>query len=214
MASRMLHALLSASWKAEDSASWLFALRTSIEGNSTNQGRTAHGGMTTYHRRTTPFSPRNDLTLTTPPSNLLNLPSTRIDPSDQSAATAKQGKRVMSEDIVCDPAAEDGAEFADLLQARCPEMQVLTGAVGSTSSRERSHSEIQIVIPGERAVAEIVYRTPEGSVRRQAMSERQISIIPAGQPHQLLCARGTDLTVVRIASDLLKRIARESGMRA
>src|SRR6266436_7873358 len=105
-------------------------------------------------------------------------------------------------------------EFADLLQARCPEMQVLTGAVGSTSSRERSHSEIQIVIPGERAVAEIVYRTPEGSVRRQAMSERQISIIPAGQPHQLLCARGTDLTVVRIASDLLKRIARESGMRA
>ena len=120
----------------------------------------------------------------------------------------------MSEEIVCDPAAEDGAEFADLLQARCPEMQVLTGAVGSTSSRERSHSEIQIVIPGERAVAEIAYRTPEGSVRRQAMSERQISIIPAGQPHQLLCARGTDLTVVRIASDLLKRIARESGMRA
>ena len=120
----------------------------------------------------------------------------------------------MSEEIVCDPAAGDGAEFADLLQARCPEMQVLTGAVGSTSNRERSHSEIQIVIPGERAVAEIVYRTPEGSVRRQAMSERQISIIPAGQPHQLLCARGTDLTVVRIASDLLKRIARESGMRA
>ena len=120
----------------------------------------------------------------------------------------------MSEEIVFDPAAEDGADFADLLQARCPEMQVLTGTVGSTSSRERSHSEIQIVIPGERAVAEIVYRTPEGSVRRQGLSERQISIIPAGQPHQLLCARGTDLTVVRITSDLLKRIARESGMRA
>ena len=120
----------------------------------------------------------------------------------------------MSEEIVSDPAAQDGAEFADLLQARCPEMQVLTGAVGSPSSRERSRSEIQIVIPGERAVAEIVYRTPEGSVQRQGVSERQILIIPAGQPYQLLCARGTDLTVVRIAPDLLRRIARESGMRA
>src|SRR6266853_4119864 len=48
--------------------------------------------ITTCYRRATPFSPKNDLTLTTPPSNLLNLPSTRIDPPDKSAATAKQGK--------------------------------------------------------------------------------------------------------------------------
>src|SRR5258708_8548695 len=100
MASRMLHALLSAFLKAEDSASWLFALRTGIEGNSTNQGRTAHGGMATYHRRTTPFSPRNDLALTTPPSNLLNLPSTRIDPSDQSAATAKAGEGLCTKMLI------------------------------------------------------------------------------------------------------------------
>jgi AraC family transcriptional regulator len=119
----------------------------------------------------------------------------------------------MSEEIVCDLPAEDG-EFADLLQARCSEMQVLTGAVGPSSNRERSRSEVQIFIPGERAVAEILYRTPDGSVRRQTVSERQISIIPAGQPHRLSCPRGADLTVVRIAPGLLRRIARESGMRA
>lgn len=120
----------------------------------------------------------------------------------------------MSEENVGDPGAEDMAEFADLLQARCTEMQVLTGAVGQSLSRERSRSEIQIVIPGERTVAEILYRAPDGTVRRETVSERQISIIPAGQPYQFSCPRGAGLTIVRIASDLLKRIARESGMRA
>jgi AraC family transcriptional regulator len=120
----------------------------------------------------------------------------------------------MSEETVGDPGAEDMAEFADLLQARCPEMQVLTGAVAQSLSRERSSPEIQIVIPGERTVAEILYRAPDGTVRRETVSERQISIIPAGQPHQFSCPRGAGLTIVRIASDLLKRIARESGMRA
>ena len=120
----------------------------------------------------------------------------------------------MSEVIVGESAAKDGAEFADVLEARCVEMQLLTGAVGPSTGRERICSEIQIVIPGERVVAEILHRTLERSVRRQTVSERQISIIPAGQPHQLSRPPGADSTVVRIAPDLLKRIARESEMRA
>ena len=120
----------------------------------------------------------------------------------------------MSEEIVGDSAADNGVEFVDLLEARCAEIQVLTGAVVPFTGRERTCSEIQIAIPGERAAVEIVYRTTEGSVRRQTVTERQISIIPAGQPYQLSCLPGADLTVVRIAPDLLKRIARESGMRA
>jgi len=121
----------------------------------------------------------------------------------------------MSEEIVCDPAAQDGAGVrrpaTGSLVPKCKCSRVPSG----TNLKSRTQPlEIQIVIPGERAVAEIVYRTPEGSVRRQAVSERQILIIPAGQPISCSCARGTDLTVVRIASDLLRRIARESGMRA
>ena len=120
----------------------------------------------------------------------------------------------MSEDIVCNPALKDEVAFAELLQAGCPEMHVLTGTVGSCADGERCTSEIQLVIPGERGVVEVMHRTPDGSLRRQTMSERQIAIIPAGQEHQLSCRRGTDLNLLRIAPDLLRRIARENGMRA
>ena len=119
----------------------------------------------------------------------------------------------INEEVVFDSSARDELELADLLEARCSEIHVITGRVGAGSSRERTHSEIQIAIPGERVVAEIVYRTPDGQVRRETMTERQISIIPAGQPHQLSSPRGADMTVVRIAPDFLKRIARQSGMR-
>jgi len=114
----------------------------------------------------------------------------------------------MSKDCVRS-AAEDGGVRRPAA-GPLPEMQVLTGAVGSTSSRERSHSEIQIVIPGERQLPRSCIGHPkEGAA---ASDERAADLDhSAGQPHQLLCARGTDLTVVRIASDLLKRIARESG---
>jgi len=66
----------------------------------------------------------------------------------------------------------------------------------------------------ERAIAEIQYRTPDGRVQRQTMTEKQISIIPAGQPYQFSWPRGADLTVARIAPDFLKRAARACGMRA
>jgi AraC family transcriptional regulator len=124
------------------------------------------------------------------------------------------GKAFMNEERVGELAERDDAEFADVVEARCPEMHVLIGTVAPSTGRERTRSEIQIVMPGERVAAEILYRTPEGSARRQTVSDRQIAVIPAGQPYQLSCQRRAELIVVRIASDFLKRIARESGMRA
>jgi AraC family transcriptional regulator len=120
----------------------------------------------------------------------------------------------MSEEIVCNPVGRGEAEFAELLEARAPDIHVMTGKVRLSTGGERIHSEIQIAIPGERAIAEIQYRTPDGRVRRQTMTERQISIIPAGQPHQFSWPRGADLTIARIAPDFLKRAARACGMRA
>lgn len=120
----------------------------------------------------------------------------------------------MSENTVCDPTRRDEAEFGELLQAHCPEMHVLTGTYGASSNGERIRSEIVIVIPGERAVAEIMQRAPDGGPRRQMLSERQISLIPPGQTHELSCPARTELTMLRIEPELLRRIARESGMRA
>lgn len=120
----------------------------------------------------------------------------------------------MSETIVCDPTVRDEAEFGELLQARCAEMHVLAGTYGGSTSGERIRAEIQIVVPGERATADIMQRTPDGVVRRQTLGERQISLIPPGQAHELSCPAGTELTILRIGPELLRRIARESGMRA
>jgi AraC family transcriptional regulator len=119
----------------------------------------------------------------------------------------------MSEEIVCNLLGKGEAEFAELLEARSSDIQVMTGKVGPSTGGERIHSEIQIAIPGERTIAEIQYRTPDGRVQRQTMTERQISIIPAGQPYQF-SPRGADLTIARIAPALLKRAARACGMRA
>ena len=119
----------------------------------------------------------------------------------------------MSDEIVFDSTARDEWEFEDLLEGRCSGFHVVTRRVERSMGGERTHSEIQIVIPGEGAVAEILYRTADGHVRHETMTERQISIIPAGQPHQLSWRRAADVTVGWIAPDFLKRIARESGMR-
>jgi AraC family transcriptional regulator len=120
----------------------------------------------------------------------------------------------MGEEVVGDPPADEKPKLAGLLEARTSVIHVMTGRFGRSTAHERICSEIQIIIPGERVVAEILYQTPDGLTRRQTMTERQISIIPAGQPHQLSWPSGADLTVARIAPQSLKRIARERGMRA
>ena len=114
---------------------------------------------------------------------------------------------------VCNSVGKGDAEFADGLQARASDIRLVTGRVAPPTPSEQVHPEIEIAVPGERAVAEITYRTADGRLWRQTMDERQISIIPAGQPHQLSWPRGTDLTVARIAPEFLHRIARERGMR-
>lgn len=120
----------------------------------------------------------------------------------------------MSEDAVCKSAGTGEAWGSDLLEARSPDIHVMTGRIGPSAGGERIHHDIEIAIPGERAVAEIQYRTPDGQVRQQTMSDRQVSIIPPGQPHQLSWPRGADVTLVRIAPEFLRRLAREGGMRA
>ena len=103
--------------------------------------------------------------------------------------------------------------FIDMLEVRCSNMRVLDGRLEPCEWRERMCPEIEIAIPGERATAEILYRTADGRSQCQTSSDRQISIIPPRQPHQLNWLRSADLTLVRLTPEFVADIAHKSGMR-
>jgi len=119
----------------------------------------------------------------------------------------------MSYDTACNVSREDEPAFIDLLEVRCSSMHVLDGRLEPCEWRERTCPEIEISIPGERATAEILYRTVDGRSQSQTSTDRQISVIPPRQPHQLNWLRSADLTLIRLAPEFVGDIAHKSGMR-
>ena len=119
----------------------------------------------------------------------------------------------MNDQTACDASRQADPAFCDLVQARSSDMHVINGRLDPCVFRERTRTEILIAIPGERAVAELAYQTADGGPQRQTLSERQVCIIPPGQPHQLIWQHSADLTMILLAPDFLKRMAHESGMK-
>jgi len=119
----------------------------------------------------------------------------------------------MSDQTACEATRDEEPAFSDLVQARSSDIHVINGRLEPCVWRERTRAEILIAIPGERAVAELAFRDANGGIQRQAESERQNCIIPPGQPHQLIWQQGTDLTMILLAPEFLKRMAHEGGMK-
>jgi len=119
----------------------------------------------------------------------------------------------MNDQTAGDASRQADPAFCDLVQARSSDMHVINGRLDPCVFRERTRTEILIAIPGERAVAELAYQTADGGPQRQTLSERQVCIIPPGQPHQLIWQHSADLTMILLAPDFLKRMAHESGMK-
>src|SRR6187402_2318860 len=103
----------------------------------------------------------------------------------------------MSYETDCVAFLNDELEFTELVEVNCSEMRVLNGKVEPCVCRERARPEIEIAIPGERALAEFAYRTADGRNQYQTSSERQVSIIAPHQLHQLNWLHGADLTLFR-----------------
>jgi len=119
----------------------------------------------------------------------------------------------MSYDTACNIFRGDEPALMELLEVRCSSMRVLDGRLDPCEWRERACPEIEIAIPGERATAEIIYRTADGRTQCHTSSDRQIAIIPPRQVHQLNWLRSADLTLVRIAPEFVKDLAHRSGMK-
>jgi AraC family transcriptional regulator len=162
---------------------------------------------------TTPFSPRKDRALTTSTPDLLNVASSLIEQLCRQPTIDNARMNPMSDQTACEATRDEEPAFSDLVQARSSDIQVINGRLEPCVWRERTRAEILIAIPGERAVAELAFRDANGGIQRQAVSERQICIIPPGQPHQLIWQQGTDLTMILLAPEFLKRMAHEGGMK-
>ena len=119
----------------------------------------------------------------------------------------------MSYDTACNIFRGDEPALMELLEVRCSSMRVLDGRLGPCEWRERACPEIEIAIPGERATAEIIYRTADGRTQCHTSSDRQIAIIPPRQVHQLNWLRSADLTLVRMAPEFVNDLAHRSGMK-
>jgi AraC family transcriptional regulator len=104
-------------------------------------------------------------------------------------------------------------KFNELLECGCEAMAVLIGRLSPGSYPEEIHAEIELAIPGERAAAEVTYRTAGGESRRRSVSDRHVSVIPAGQPHQVEWRRDADLTVLLLSPSFVEEIALDSGMK-
>lgn len=104
-------------------------------------------------------------------------------------------------------------KFSDLLESRCEDVAILSGRLSPGAYPEETHAEIEVAIPGERAAAKITYRTADGEQQQRSVSDRHVSIIPAGQPHQVEWRRDADLTVLFLSPSFLMEIAQDSGMK-
>jgi len=102
--------------------------------------------------------------------------------------------------------------FANVLEARCAGMAVLNGILQPDARRARTRPEIEIAIPGERATAEITYQTADGLQQRRCVTDKHVSIIPAGQLHQVTWRRRADVTVFFLSPGFVKEVAHESSM--
>jgi len=102
--------------------------------------------------------------------------------------------------------------FSDVFESRCESMTVVRGRLEPGTRPERTRAEIEIALPGERALAEVVYRDAEGVRQHRSVIDKHVSIIPAGQPHQVKWQRPAEVTVFLLSPAFVREVAHESKM--
>jgi AraC family transcriptional regulator len=106
----------------------------------------------------------------------------------------------------------EDAQFTNVLQSCCDGMVVVTGRLEPGERAELTRPEIEIAIPGERAVAEITYRTADRQEQRRSLTDKHVSIIPAGQPHRVAWRRPADVTMILLSPRFVAEVARCGGI--
>ncbi len=115
------------------------------------------------------------------------------------------------------PAVWDGAADPEQSsRARCAFLSVAYLPCLADARQERVRNEIEIIIPGENAAFQAVYRTAEGSVQTVLVHGHHVTVIPAGQPHTIQSvrcgdgSRPSDAVVISLDPAFFEEKAREA----
>jgi AraC family transcriptional regulator len=100
--------------------------------------------------------------------------------------------------------------FSDVFESHSQSMTVVVGRLKPGTRPERTLTEIEIALPGDRALAEIAYWNAQGVRQHRSVIDRHVSIIPAGQTHQIKWQRPAEVTVFLLLPTFVQEIAHKS----
>lgn len=107
--------------------------------------------------------------------------------------------------------AERAPRPQDILEARCNGMQIRTGRGLRADACERTQDQHEIAAPGMHASAILTYRGAGGEPQQIKVSDRHVSIIPAGHTHAAAWTCDAQVTSIAVEPAFLMALARANG---
>ena len=98
-----------------------------------------------------------------------------------------------------------------VLEAHCNDMRIRTGKGLRIEAHERTQDEHEIAAPGMHASAVLTYRGAGGKPQQIKVSDRHVSIIPAGHAHTVAWTCDAQLTSIAVRPAFLTALAQANG---
>jgi AraC family transcriptional regulator len=119
-------------------------------------------------------------------------------------------QRVATEADVYSEHTADSFDEERALQRSCAVMKIMYVERMAQSEPEQARDDIEVLIPGERTVFQVVWPAPDQRRQRILVREPQICIIPAGRKRALVCERQHGLMTITLDRAFFELNAREA----
>jgi AraC family transcriptional regulator len=100
------------------------------------------------------------------------------------------------------------------LEARCEEIHIWTGKILSEDSVANAHEDHEIAAPGMRTSAILSHRAKTGCQQQTKLTDRHVSIIPAGHVYSVEWSAEAELTTITLKAAFLDALAHANEVRS
>lgn len=101
-----------------------------------------------------------------------------------------------------------------LFEARCNDIHIRIGKRRHDTAHEQQLDHHEIAAPGLHASAIVTYRNTRGEPESIRVSDRHISVIPAGHAHSAEWTSGAQLTSITVNPVFLREMALSNGLKS